>query len=39
LRKAGDLDGLKAYEELKAAAAEAFAHLKPDELETLTRNL
>jgi hypothetical protein len=39
LRRAGDLDGLKAYEELKAAAAEAFVQLKPDELETLTRNL
>ncbi len=39
LRKAGDLDGLKAYTELKAAAAEAFAQLAPDELETLTRNL
>jgi hypothetical protein len=39
LRKAGDLDGLKAYEELKAAAAEAFAQLRPDEFEALTRNL
>jgi hypothetical protein len=39
LRKAGDLDGLKAYEELKAAASEAFAQLTPDELETLTRSL
>ncbi|MFZ1011365.1 MAG: hypothetical protein WAN65_31295 [Candidatus Sulfotelmatobacter sp.] len=39
LRKAGDLDGPKAYEELKTAAAEAFAQLKPDELEALTRNL
>jgi len=39
LRKAGDLDGLKAYEELKAAAAEAFAQLQPDEFDALTRNL
>jgi hypothetical protein len=39
LRKAGDLDGLEAYEELKAAAAEAFAQLTPDEFEALTRNL
>jgi len=39
LRKAGDLDGLKAYEELKAVAAEAFAQLTPDEFEALTRNL
>jgi len=39
LRKAGDLDGPKAYEELKTAAAEAFAQLKPNELEALTRNL
>jgi hypothetical protein len=39
LRKAGNVDGLKAYEELKAAALEAFAKLQPDELEALTRNL
>ena len=39
LRKAGDLDGLKAYEELKAAAAEAFAQLQPADLEALTRNV
>jgi hypothetical protein len=39
LRKAGDQDGLKAYEELKAAATEAFAQLQPAELETLNRNL
>jgi hypothetical protein len=39
LRKAGDLDGFKAYEELKAAAAEAFAQLTPDQFEALTRNL
>jgi len=39
LRKAGGLDGPKAYEELKTAAAEAFARLKPDELEALTRSL
>lgn len=39
LRKAASLDGPKAYGELKAAAAEAFAKLKPSELEALTRNL
>jgi hypothetical protein len=39
LRKAASLDGLKAYEELKAAAAEAFAQLSPDEFDSLTRNL
>jgi len=39
LRKAASLDGPKVYEELKAAAAEAFAKLKPAELEALTRNL
>jgi hypothetical protein len=39
LRKAGDLDGPKAYEELRLAAAEAFAQLSPDEIEALTRNL
>jgi hypothetical protein len=39
LRTAGDVDGLNAYEELKAAAADAFAQLHPGELEALTRNL
>jgi hypothetical protein len=39
LRMAADLDGPKAYEELKAAAMEAFAELQPAELEALTRNL
>jgi hypothetical protein len=39
LRRAGDLDGLEAYEELKAAAAEAFGHLQAAEIETLTRSL
>jgi hypothetical protein len=39
LRKAADLDGLKTYNELKAAAAAAFAQLQPGELEALTRNL
>jgi hypothetical protein len=39
LRKAASVDGPKAYEELKRAAAEAFAKLQPAELEALTRNL
>jgi len=39
LRIAADLDGLKVYEELKMAAAEAFAQLRPAELEALTHNL
>jgi hypothetical protein len=39
LRKAATVDGPKAYEELKAAAAAAFAQLQPGELEALTRNL
>jgi hypothetical protein len=39
LRIAADLDGLKVYEELKVAAAEAFAQLRPAELEALTHNL
>lgn len=39
LRTAASLDGPKAYEELKTAAAEAFAQLKPAELEALTHNL
>ena len=39
LRKAADLNGPNAYEELRTAAAAAFAQLQPAELETLTRNL
>jgi hypothetical protein len=39
LRMAADLDGPKVYEELKAAAVEAFADLQPAELDALTRNL
>jgi hypothetical protein len=39
LRTAASLDGLKVYEELKLAAAEAFAQLRPAELEALTHNL
>jgi hypothetical protein len=39
LRKAADLDGRKAYDELKIAAAAAFARLQPAELDALTRNL
>jgi hypothetical protein len=39
LRKAASVDGPKAYEELKRAAAEAFGKLRPAELEALTRNL
>lgn len=39
LRKAATVDGPKAYDELKTAAAEAFAQLRPGELEALTRNL
>jgi hypothetical protein len=39
LRIAADLDGLQVYEELKMAAAEAFAQLRPAELEALTHNL
>jgi hypothetical protein len=39
LRKAASLDGPRAYEDLKAAAAEAFAQLQPAELEALTHNL
>ncbi|MFZ1007161.1 MAG: hypothetical protein WAN65_10005 [Candidatus Sulfotelmatobacter sp.] len=39
LRIAASLDGLKVYEELKLAAAEAFAQLQPAELEALTHNL
>jgi hypothetical protein len=39
LRKAADLDGPRAYNQLKAAAAAAFVQLHPSELEALTRNL
>jgi len=39
LRSAAAVDGPKAYEELKTAAAEAFARLRPAELEALTRIL
>jgi hypothetical protein len=39
LRRAGGVDGLKAYEELRTAALEAFAQLRPDELEALNRGL
>lgn len=39
LRTAANLDGLVVYEELKVAAAEAFAQLRPAELEALTHNL
>ena len=39
LRRAGDLDGIQTYDELKCAAAAAFAHLQPGALDTLTRNL
>jgi hypothetical protein len=39
LRKAGDLDGLQSYNALKVAAAAAFLHLEPGELEMLTQNL
>ena len=39
LRKAADVDGVKAYDELRTAAAEAFARLRPDELDALTRGL
>jgi len=39
LRKAGDLDGLQSYHALKVAAAAAFLHLGPGELEMLTQNL
>jgi hypothetical protein len=39
LRTAASLDGPQAYEELKTAAAEAFAQLQPAELEALTHNL
>jgi hypothetical protein len=39
LRKSSGFDGPTVYEELKAAAVEAFAQLKPDEREALTRSL
>jgi hypothetical protein len=39
LRKAADLDGPRAYDELKTAATAAFAQLHPEEIEALTRNL
>jgi len=39
LRRAGDLDGIQTYDALKSAAAAAFAHRQPGELDTLTRNL
>jgi hypothetical protein len=39
LRVAAGLDGLKAYEELKAAVVEAFPELSPAEIEALARNL
>ncbi|MFZ0772819.1 MAG: hypothetical protein WCA49_10315 [Candidatus Sulfotelmatobacter sp.] len=39
LRKAADLDGPKTYDELRTAAAAAFAQLQPAEIEALTRNL
>jgi hypothetical protein len=39
LRKAATVDGPKAYEVLKTAAAEAFAKLQPTELDALARNL
>lgn len=39
LREIAALDGLKAYEELRRAATQAFVRLRPAELEALTRNL
>jgi hypothetical protein len=39
LRKAVEVDGPKAYDELRVAAVEAFARLRPNELEALTRGL
>lgn len=39
LRMAADLDGPKAYDDLKAAAAEGFAKLQQTELDALARNL
>ena len=39
LRTAGDIDGLKTYHALKAAATAAFVQLPPEELDSLTRSL
>lgn len=39
LRRAASLDGPIVYEDLKTAAAEAFAQLRPAEIDALTRNL
>ncbi|HEY4903288.1 MAG TPA: hypothetical protein VIH89_07450 [Candidatus Sulfotelmatobacter sp.] len=39
LRKAGDVDGPKTYDDLKAAAAAAFVQFQPADVQTLTRNL
>jgi hypothetical protein len=39
LRKAGDLDGPKTYDDLKTAATAAFMQVQPAELPALTRNL
>lgn len=39
LRMAADLDGPKAYDELREAATAAFGQLHPSEIEALTRNL
>lgn len=39
LRKTASVDGLQTYSALKRAAAAAFVHLQPSELEALTRNL
>jgi hypothetical protein len=39
LRVAASLDGLKAYDELRLAAREAFAQLQPAELDVLSHNL
>jgi hypothetical protein len=39
LRKAADLDGPATYDELRTAAAAAFAQLQPAEIDALTRNL
>ncbi|MGA8430337.1 MAG: hypothetical protein WB729_10985 [Candidatus Sulfotelmatobacter sp.] len=39
LRKAGDVDGPRTYDDLKAAAAAAFVQFQPADLQALTRNL
>jgi hypothetical protein len=39
LRKAGDVDGPKTYDDLKTAATAAFMQFQPAELQTLSRNL